>query len=326
MALQKLKFSTVGIFFCSSFFSVYGQVQGGCKTIAPPEVFQHEFTSDCGEVVRKKLCSMSITCKNDPRYGNIDVAEATCGVNKEGKCKSIYACASDKNYLDGIPIGNSDLESFKQHPLKDGDYIKGCLEKIPEGKVQDVHDRVIFPCNNKKEIKGGGLRKYSLRKEGGKMVVSTSIYFNFLGSQGSKADRFERVRSAKKCMQDFFTRHGLVLDIKFQGDKDSDHKEDCDHSINLHDNMNREDSKNWSSVSSGGKEMTPQERCGTYLHELFHRLGLPDSYSDPFHCPDRQNIHGRDSIMACLPADCSQSRLYDEHLKMLLDPMCGKVV
>ena len=299
-----------------------GNAPGKCQTVGTPEVLQYEFFSGCN-TVKKKLCSMSVTCKNDPRFGNIDMAQAICSITEDEKCPDLYTCANDRSYSEGIPIGESNMELFKSHPLKDSRYLQQCLDKLPQGASKKVSDKINFPCNIEKNITGGGTRKYTLKKINGRMVISTSIYLNYLGAQGQKSNRFDIARNAKKCMQDFFARHNLVLDITFKGDKDSHHKHNCDHTVNLHDNMNREDAKNWASISRKGKKMSQEQICGTYIHELLHNFGLPDAYPDPL-CPDRPVIHKRDSVMACL--ECTKSRIYDEHLKMLLWPMCSEVI
>ena len=295
-----------------------------CRTIGEPEVFQHEFYSNDCKTVNKNICTMSVTCKNDPQFGSIDIAVANCAATPDGRCPDLYTCARDQNYKKGIPVGENNMELFKSHPAKDGDYLQLCLNNLPEGKIKKISDKVSYTCNIKKNIGGSSNRKYTLKKVNGQMVISTSIYFNYLGAAGQKADRFKKAQSAKKCMKDFFRRHGLVLDITFKGEKDSHNKHDCDHTVNLHDNMDREDAKNWATLSRGGRTLTSDERCGTYIHELLHNFGLPDTYPDPKHCPDRDTIHDRDSIMACF--DCKNAKIYDEHLKMLLWPICSRVM
>ena len=69
----------------------------------------------------------------------------------------------------------------------------------------------------------------------------------------------------------------------------------CDHSINLHDKYDRATDTNWVTHEMGKPNLAPLIGV-LYLHEIGHRLGLPDTYIDP-DCPDREPIMPRDDVM-----------------------------
>ena len=156
------------------------------------------------------------------------------------------------------------------------------------------------------------------------MVLETSFYLNYTGNKSRQKVAFAKVRQTIPCMQDFYARHGIKLSLTIKGDGQSDESDCCDHSINLHDQFDRVDSSNWAINQTVGTILTPETRCTLYLHEMNHRLGLDDTYSDP-DCPDREKIMPGFDIMAAGFPYPDFHVLYPYAIDELLGPLCGKI-
>ena len=122
-------------------------------------------------------------------------------------------------------------------------------------------------------------------------------------------------------MANFFAKHGIKLDLTFYEETGFSDWWNCDHSINLHSHYGRATSGNWVTHRTAGIDLDEEGRCSLFLHELGHRLGLPDTYPDP-DCPDRPRIGPEDDIMNNSWLGADNTKLYPYAIKELLGELC----
>lgn len=202
-------------------------------------------------------------------------------------------------------------------------YIDKCLKTRKDGASAEVDDDWEALCSKKPKVYYGTEKKYDLKKVNGQIVLSTSIAFDYQGKPERKAEALKMVKDSIPCIKEFYARQGIRLELTIMDRKEKGAKA-CKHHLNLHDEFERNNSSNWSTHKDQGQTMSDQDRCSTYIHELTHNLGIPDSYPDK-DCPDRNPIGPNDDVMnkggAWSPASL---KLYPEAIKSILEPLCGK--
>jgi len=218
---------------------------------------------------------------------------------------------------------NSDLlriEYVSQH----NPYIKKCLDKVENSREIKVDETVNNLCKKVSWLPDKYEKipkKYSLSKEGGKIVLRTSITFEYKGIAKDRFNTFDLVKKNIPCVSSFFAKHGIRLDLKIFDRNDMNNSvTKTDHNINLWDYYPPKDKENNWSVLSDPK-LGEKDLCGTLIHDLSNRLGLKDKYPNP-DCPDRE-IGDREDIMYTSGSiDHNYLRFKKEDIEALLAPLC----
>ena len=213
------------------------------------------------------------------------------------------------------------LHNTVDYHAAQNDYISNCLDNIPEGKKVKQSKAFLYLCKKNAlffiDSKDAPKAKYTIQKREGRIVIKTNIYAKYQGNSKEKA--FRTIRETIPCVENFYARHGIKLDLSI-----TDYPSGYDHEVNFHDSYDNSNSKNWSIYREGPWPISRHDRCYIYTHELGHLLGLPDTYYDS-RCPDR-NLKSNDDIMngSNFLYSIYQLRLYPYAIQTLLGPLCEK--
>ena len=210
-------------------------------------------------------------------------------------------------------------------------YISNCVDRVPEGEEIRYSKFLNYRLCRKIpfffDVPNINPAEYTISKREGRIVIKTSIYANYKGSFFNRKEALEDIRETVPCIQDFYARHGIKLDLTIRtGDNPLDMVR-SDHFINFYDSFYRPDFSNWAIyVTRGGKDvLTKDIRCRLFTHELGHSLGLDDTYRDS-DCPDRERIMPRNNIMSAgRNSNIHYAKLYPYAIEKLLKPLCGEM-
>jgi hypothetical protein len=229
---------------------------------------------------------------------------------------------NEGSYLDWDQhFGNEEakLSFFSNRP---GTYVNSCLRQIPEGSSTTVNSQLRQLCKKVSwgpDIIQGTNVNYQVAKKNGRIVISTSIAFNYQGDKENKEEAFKQVEDSIPCMQEFFARHGIQLELTIM---EGTPNHGCDHNINLHDHYARPNAGNWAIYGTAKGTLSASSRCAVNVHELSHKLGLADTYPDP-DCPSRDPIGPLDDVMH-QSNPISAAKLYPEAIQQILGPLCDQ--
>ena len=192
----------------------------------------------------------------------------------------------EKSNLEEILNGEDSLNEKVDDYASQNNYITSCIDRIPEG--EEIHYSKLFNTVVCRKIpfffdnKRGTYAKYTIQKKEGRIVIKTSIYANYRGNFSNREKALEDIRATVPCMQDFYARHGIKLNLTIKGEGNPLDMIHSDHFINFYDSFYRPNSKNWAIyIGHGGKDIfTKKTRCRLFVHEFNHNLGLHDTYPD----------------------------------------------
>ena len=243
-------------------------------------------------------------------------------------CPPLVQTVADNNYS---------RPSLERNSVVSNPYIEDCKSRVSEGTHKKVNRKAEIVKFCKKFRPKTTRAKYELKKEGGQIVLQTSVYFKFKGEEGQKEESFARMEKVRQCVTEIFARNGIKLELDFQGDDPNDRIRTCDHKVKLHysykdkNNPNvRADANNWVSHESGGEPVNDFTLCDITGHELGHRLGLYDAYDySGMMAGDectKDHVLPRDSMMQKVQKPARNpltTKIYPQNIKRLLEPLCG---
>ncbi len=160
--------------------------------------------------------------------------------------------------------------------------------------------------------------KYKIVTENGKMKIEMPIYFNFTADfpGASKMKALEAWHDSLECVQDYWKRYGVTYEFKFDPQANA--------SFQLHPGNGRSDAGNFY------PELKSQLNCFTMVHELGHKMGLPDEYDGTGDgCPNRKKGED-DGVMSGIKfrgagdTGLKDVRWYPRNLELMFKPPCGK--
>ncbi|MDC1173895.1 hypothetical protein OAT67_00755 [Bacteriovoracaceae bacterium] len=274
----------------------------------------------------------------DYRFGALEQVNTLLGnVSQNNTCSAQgqQLFTSDKAF-EAWNAQNGDIDRKVAYYAEKNGYISNCLKTINDGEEKKVEKRTSRLCKkDAKELDPYSHRidsskhayrtttgNYTLSKKRGQLVISTSIYFLFKGEEKDREEAFRVLEDTKKCIVNFYAKSGIKLDLTFYYETGPRDKQVCDHFVNLHTRTNRADSGNWATEGAANPNMSNSNRCALYLHELGHKLNLPDTYPDPA-CPDREIISPIGDIMRVGSyGQVEDSKLYPYAIKEMLGDIC----
>ena len=219
------------------------------------------------------------------------------------------------------------------HYAQKNEYIRNCLENKNEGDSveSDYDSKFVCRKNKRAPLWGTSPVNYNVYKKNKRINIDISIYFNYKGNK-NRDRALELARDTLPCIRNFFAKHGIKINLKIREKYVFSFLRgalgeawDADHFINLHDEIRYADTANWSLYPlMVGYENSLEFRCGLFIHELSHRLGLNDTYPDP-DCPDRKRIAPLGEIMSGVGLfGVSKSIFNPIEIKQMLAPLCGE--
>ncbi|MDC1174496.1 hypothetical protein OAT67_03845 [Bacteriovoracaceae bacterium] len=262
----------------------------------------------------------------DYRLGTLEQVSRVLGsVSSNNTCSAQgqQLFTSDKAF-EAWNAQNGDLDQkVAYYAQKDG-HINNCLNDKKNGDSGKKDYTSAHLCKKVGwwlDSKRGEPVKYKVHKKNGLINIDTSIYFDYKGDEKNRERSFKRLRKAMKCMKSFYAKHGIRLNLTVKEDSGLHDWWSCDHSINIWDEKMNPNSANWTTTTY----LSDARVCRHFLHELGHRLGLPDSYPDP-DCPDREPIKSRYDMMYSTGsgADVNESNIDGETISKLIRPLCGE--
>ncbi len=267
----------------------------------------------------------------DYRFGTLEQVNTILGnVSQNNTCfaQGQQLFTSDKAF-EAWNAQNGDLDRKVAYYAQKNGYISNCLENKKEGDNKTVSYRSKRLCKVidwfPDETIGSGVN-YKLIKKNGIININTSIYFDYKGEERHRKEAFRKLRETIPCMKDFYARHGIKLNLTIKEDSGFMDRMGCDHTVNLHSHSEIGNSYNWPThemTVNPNPELSAMNRCSLYLHELGHRLGLADTYSDP-DCPDRDSINPPDDVMNYHWSGADNIKIYPSAIKTILGPICGE--
>lgn len=239
-------------------------------------------------------------------------------------------------FMDGLTYvkwleQDNNILALTRHRARASDYISRCMDRVQEGESLAIKsdcksNRSV--CNRKEGIYPCSPVGYDLQKKDGLITIKTDLFFEFKGESEQREKSYQELEEVKTCMRSFFAGHGINLQVNFVTPKEGDssltdlrNKLSCHHTVNLHHTYPRDTASNWAVQGKAERDVTT--RCGVFIHELSHLLGLHDTYPEK-KCPDRKIIRDDDDIMnnSIRPF---RSRFYSQDIEQMLSPLCGNM-
>lgn len=131
---------------------------------------------------------------------------------------------------------------------------------------------------------------HRVRVTEGEFVISLRIRLNYGGRSpadprpGNQNTVADRILNAESCVERFYARHRIRMDLGLSMSDGSwrQYWEGADlRDITVWDEYPRSNAFNWGILVDLGKQVEPGPLCAMIIHEINHRLGLPDRYQEP---------------------------------------------
>ncbi len=253
-----------------------------------------------------------------------------------------------------------------------------CLDRTQVGATRSVDRALRFLCRKDpadpaKNVYQGDTIAYSVTREEAGFRVRAAVDLRIQPASVPKARReliLQRTRECLPTIQQYWSRAGIAMDLDFtlsQG-------QDTPGTVGVADASGRSHSRLFyfkgldndvplptGQVIQGGpgvacvrkcrelgggasctdicEPLRQREYCMMMVHELGHRVGLPDEYAEPSLCPDREGVSTESypwSIMAVpylgildtpestlgLGLDSGLVEFFPRHVESVLSPLC----
>jgi hypothetical protein len=170
---------------------------------------------------------------------------------------------------------------------------------------------------------GGTSVPMQLKGNGDSVTLATALTLHYPEADSpTKEGLRKRLDETKPCLVEFFSKHGITLELTFYNENETGAPSESSTQINLRLYGERPitlNMRNWAFGSDGAIDR-PGYTCTLIVHEFSHLLGLSDEYADE-KVPNRF-IGEDDSLMKTLSTDPAQVKFYPRHIKTLFKPMC----
>ena len=262
------------------------------------------------------------------RFATLEQVSTTLGdVASNNTCSAqVQQLFTSDKAFEAWNAQNGDLDRRVAYYAEKNGYISRCLERKRERDRVKVDENWFSLCkkvNGLPDKRYRSKKAYKLEVKNGQIILAAKLYFSFKGDETDKEKAFKRMRKARPCMENFFARHGIKLELTFQEESGWYDWWNCDHSLELRTDALRAKTANatrWFSHKLDGNNLSDSQVCSLNMHEFSHLLGLPDLYSDPV-CPD--GLTGpRDSLMNGAWGDIETLKLYPNEIEQVLQPLC----
>ena len=215
-----------------------------------------------------------------------------------------------------ININHDDLDRKAIYYAQQNNYLKECIRlNEKESKIIGYQSRHICKENPPPPLFYSSPVSYKSYIKSGVMYIDTLLCFSYKGEEKDEKDAFSIVRETIPCVQNFFARHGIKLNIAMKKFPNPD----CQSRINLHRFHPRNNALNWSTHQNQGS-VNFNRNCSLYAHETLHSLGVRDTYPDP-DCPDRK-LGELDDIMRDNNLSINELNLYPYAIETMIKPLC----
>ncbi len=166
--------------------------------------------------------------------------------------------------------------------------------------------------------------QHRLRKKDGYLEIALNILLQYEGDEKDRDYVLGRIWKARSCVDKFFLNHRIKLNLGLSSDSKSWAawwKADI-YNIKVSKFVDTINSKHWATsmrFGNGPADLNDSELCGTIIHELAHRLGIPDRYylNTPYFARDKKTIMHDGNWL--LP----YAYFTEEDLKILSKPLCN---
>lgn len=211
--------------------------------------------------------------------------------------------------------------NFSQHQSK---HIRQCLNQLKNWEWTLVNYKRQQLCRNNEDgtsFSHWSPVRYALYKQHGQLVISAKRNLTYIGPEKYRPLAEEMVTRAEVCVEAFYARFGLKLNLELQFANWLSSLVDPIN-INVHHRGEKWTALNWTlSDPRSATLYTDQRFCSFVAHELSHTLGLPDTYPD-YECPDRPPHGPLNSVMRAYGMDIDKVILAEDHIQMLVEPLC----
>jgi hypothetical protein len=218
------------------------------------------------------------------------------------------------------------LDDWLAKPAVGSNYVTGCARKLGQGErklsisagsISDVcvvHE--IIPYIYVKESS----KFYVQGSPSGRMTLRFPFSFKFAEDfNSSDQQSFDQWwNGCTAVIKDYWTRYGI--DFQFDS-SDRDPNE-----FMIHSGKTRSDSSN---LFLGDMTAMPGAECSPLLHEISHRLGLPDRYAEKgIKCPSRKPEEESENEIMAKGAHVSifEAVHSPEDLQGIFESLCGNYV
>lgn len=166
---------------------------------------------------------------------------------------------------------------------------------------------------------------YQLKSQGDTIRLSTTLRLDYpdVRTVAERESLQQRMDGVLPCMKDFFSKHGIDLDLKFEHNAPGarfSRNFGSESIVNIRENGNRGSTYNNSNWAFSLDGNVLQNACLTMVHELGHLLGLKDEYADP-QAPYRKPGPD-DSVMKRCHCPSHEVKFNTKHLKQILGAAC----
>ncbi|HXH31951.1 MAG TPA: hypothetical protein VNJ01_14170 [Bacteriovoracaceae bacterium] len=165
---------------------------------------------------------------------------------------------------------------------------------------------------------------HRIRKINGNFEIAVNIRLLYKGDPADRQEVVTKITNARSCVERFFARHRIILNLGLSTDDKSWlawWNADLD-DIYVSKYADPPNSRNWSiGFSAKDPLFTDSEICGTVIHELSHRLNLPDRYL--LDAKNRKNYSlDKTAVMHDGNWLLPQAYFTEADLKILTNPLC----
>lgn len=175
---------------------------------------------------------------------------------------------------------------------------------------------------------GSSNTAYRIRKKNGEFELAMNVQFTFVGDQNDRAEVVTKILGAKRCVESFFKLHKIKLNLGLSANDGwlsakswSDWWDADVANITVRKEIDNINSVNWAirMTNNNPPELSPEQLCGTMVHELGHRMGLPDRYY-----PQDKANYLPDGAAMMQSGNWSLREAYfaADDLRRLTDPVC----